>query len=72
MLRRRFLVGLSALLCAPAIVRFESIMPVRAIVMPFSGPVLEVIGIDGEIEKLTAVDETTVKKILNAQLVFVR
>jgi hypothetical protein len=69
--RRRFMFGLVAALAAPAIVRFESIMPVRAIVQPFSGPVLEVIGTDGEVEHLNNVHPGNVSKLLDAQLIYV-
>ena len=32
--RRQFLLGLTGLLAAPAIVRFDSLMPVRALILP--------------------------------------
>jgi hypothetical protein len=35
--RRKFLIGLGALLCAPAIVRIENIMPVRSIARLIDG-----------------------------------
>ena len=70
--RRRFLFGLVAALAAPAIVRFESIMPIKAIVEPFSSGVLDVIGRDGEVERLISVHPGNVRKILDAQLVYFR
>jgi hypothetical protein len=36
--RRNFLIGLASLFAAPAIVRIESIMPVRALVLPVDDP----------------------------------
>lgn len=32
--RRKFLIGLASILAAPAIVRVENIMPVRALILP--------------------------------------
>ena len=65
--RRKFLLGLGAMFAAPAIVAYEHIMPVRAIL--FSGPWLDVIGLDGAIDRLRDPDEETVRKILAAQIV---
>ena len=38
--RRNFLIGLASLLAAPAIVRAENIMPVRAIILPVHDPLV--------------------------------
>jgi hypothetical protein len=68
--RRGFLLGLVSLIAAPAIVRIENIMPVRA--LKFTGPWLDVIGADGKTERLRDADDETVRKILASQLVIVR
>ncbi len=39
--RRNFLIGLASLLAAPAIVRAESIMPVRALILPEPDPLIK-------------------------------
>jgi hypothetical protein len=38
--RRSFLIGLASLLAAPAIVRAESIMPMRAVIIPLPDPLV--------------------------------
>jgi hypothetical protein len=68
--RRSFLFGLGALLAAPAIVRAESLMPVRAIVRANTFPVLMVVDQDGHVEYLDHTHPGNVSKILNAQLVY--
>ncbi len=68
--RRGFLFGLGALLAAPAIVRAESLMPVRAIVRANTFPTLMVVGQDGGVEYLDWAHPGNVVKILNAQLVY--
>lgn len=79
--RRGFLLGLVSLIAAPAIVRIENIMPVRAIVpsvwtaqdLPFyQGPLLDAIMPDGRIERLTEINDGVVAKILASQFVYVR
>lgn len=45
--RRSFLIGLGALITAPAIVRAENIMRVR-VMLPMRGPTLELIGLTGD------------------------
>jgi hypothetical protein len=75
--RRSFLLGLSAMFAAPAIVRFESLMPVRS--MRFTGPPLELIGVDGAVIKLEVTDflgaqndDLLLHKILGSAIVYVR
>ena len=70
MLRRNFLIGLGAMLFAPAIVRAESIMPVRAIVIPHSALWMKIVGTDGCVDYLDKVHPSDVAKILDAQLVY--
>jgi hypothetical protein len=68
--RRKFLLGFVSLVTAPAIVHFEHIMPVRS--LKFSSPPLELIGVDGVVERLTQIDADIVRKILASQFVYVR
>jgi hypothetical protein len=68
--RRGFLFGLGALLAAPAIVRAESLMPVRAIVRASTFPTLMAIMPNGEIKHLDSVHPGNVALILDAQLVY--
>jgi hypothetical protein len=79
--RRGFLLGLGAIMAAPAIVRIENIMPVRAIVHSIvdpthnhgiSGPPLMAILPDGRIEHLTEINENIVAKIMASEFVYVR
>ena len=81
MLRRNFLIGLGAMLFAPAIVRAESIMPVRAIVIPHSALWMKIVGTDGREEFFapeTIKNEHWVTqfylydKIMNAEQVWLR
>ena len=72
--RRGFLLGLGAMLCAPAIVRVESIMPVRAIVQPYCIHIWKIVNPDGSVEFLTREmlmnSPNTFPKIMNAEQVW--
>ena len=80
MIRRSFLIGLGALITAPAIVRAENIMRVRPLVM--RGPVLQVFGFSGICGDDGAGDiissyskrelEDIASRIMHAQIVIVR
>ena len=59
--RRSFLFGLGALLAAPAIVRAESLMPVRAIIRASTFPTLMVIMPDGSVKHLDTVHPGNVR-----------
>ena len=76
--RRSFLIGLGAIITAPAIVRAESIMRVRVM----RGPVLELIGLTGDCGDDGVGDiissyskrelEDIAARIMHAQIVIVR
>ena len=68
--RRSFLLGLGAMITAPAIVHAHNIMPVRSFKM--YGPCLKVVGAGGVVEYLTVMDLLTVEKILRAHVVNVQ
>jgi hypothetical protein len=70
--RRGFLLGLAAMIAAPAIVRVENIMPVRAIVQPTTEQWWKIVDTDGGVEFRPMIHAGDVEKILNAQLVYVR
>jgi hypothetical protein len=77
--RRGFLLGLSALVTAPAIVAYDRLMPIRSISRLFSGPPLELVGVDGVVEQLKVLDlvsqyhqQELLDKILASQIVYVR
>jgi hypothetical protein len=80
--RRSFLLGLGALIAAPAIVHAENIMHVRARVLPMRGPALELIGFtdicgdDGLGEIIDTFGKADLaeiaRKILAADIVYVR
>ena len=79
--RRSFLIGLTALITAPAIVRAQNIMRVR-VMLPMRGPMLEVFGfsgISGADDTATIIDsysaqelEDIASRIMAAQIVIVR